>query len=166
MASCRVDLPASFGPTTRFMVGPKRRSMPERLPNPSISIRVSRMNDALRDAGWASFVEGVERKLQRAADRLFLLARALFVADQLAHHFPPTGEFMRGGVEIVGHARVVAKLEIGESVATLERQGLRINGKRVSAFADESRPDHRAIEMLFLPHREHRPANVFEVAHP
>src|SRR5207302_11177395 len=152
--------------TSRFMLAPKRTAVTDRLPLPSTSVRGSRMIGALRDAGWASFVEGVERKLKRAADCLFLLAGALFVADQLAHHFPATGEFLRSGVEIVGHARVVAKLEIGESVATLERQGLWINGKRVSAFADECRPDHRAIEMLFLPHREHRAANLFEVVHP
>ena len=38
----RVDFPASLGPTTRFMVGPNRSSMPCSVPKPSISILVKR----------------------------------------------------------------------------------------------------------------------------
>src|SRR5437588_8162756 len=103
MASCKVDLPASLGPTTRFIAGPKRRSIPCRLPKPSIWMRVSRMLGPPRPV-YGSFVEGVERQLQRSPGRLFLLARFALVVDQLSHHLAAAGEFLGGAVEIVRNA--------------------------------------------------------------
>src|SRR5438876_7609549 len=137
MASCRVDLPASLGPTTRFMVGPKRRSIPCKAPNPSISIRVRRTSTSPQRSAQASLVKGIERELQRSADRLFLLARPLLVVDQLAHHLPAAGKFLGGGIEVVGHAGLVAELEIRESVATFHRERLRVERQCAVALANQ-----------------------------
>src|SRR5207248_5038408 len=90
---CSVDFPASLGPTTRFMEEPKCRSIPCRVPKPSIWIRLSRM---IRTSGavYGSFVEGVQRQLQSAACHLLLLSRLALLIDQLAHHLTPAGEFL------------------------------------------------------------------------
>src|SRR6202011_457954 len=154
MASCSVDLPASLGPTTRFMAGPNRRSIPWRLPKPSISIRVSRMAHSPR-ADWDSFVEGVERQLQRSPGRLFLLPRFAFVIDQLSHHLAPAGELLGDTVEVVRNVRAIGKLEIGKAVAALHQKRFRVQIQRSGALPNERGADHPTRKMLALAHRHH-----------
>src|ERR1700730_2744204 len=110
-------------------------------------------------SGWASFIEGIECKLQGAPNRLFLLARPLLVVNQLAHHLAPARELLSGGLEVVRHSRVVTELEISESVGAFRRQRLRIERQGVVAFTNESCTDHAAVELPVLPHRHHRVAD-------
>src|SRR6184192_733827 len=164
IASCNVDLPASFGPTTRFMAGPKRRSMPCRLPKPSISIRVSRMPDP-PVAAQRSFVEGIERQLKRSPDGVFVLSRLGFVVDELAHHLAAAGEFLSRGVEVMADARSVGNLEVGKSIAAFFRQRLRIQGEGSGALADQGGTDHRPVEVPSPPYRHHRFADMLRAGH-
>src|SRR2546422_7196064 len=101
------------------MAGPKRRSRPCRLPKPSISIRVSRMPDS--PPAPRSFVEGIERQLERSSDRLLLLARFVLVVNQLSHHLSAAGEFLGGGVEVMGDTRAIGNLEVSKSIAAFSR---------------------------------------------
>src|ERR1700736_122024 len=164
MASCSVDLPASLGPTTRFIAGPNRRSIPCRLPKPSISMRVSRMAHSIR-SDWDSFVEGVEGKLERSPGRLFLLPRFALVIDQLSHHLAAAGELVGDAVEVVRNVRAIGKLEIGKAVAALHRERLRIQIQRAGALADERGADHPTREVLALAHRHHRVAYMVSTGH-
>src|SRR5438132_851072 len=164
IASCRVDLPASFGPTTRFMAGPNRRSIACRLPKPSIWIRVSRMADPPRSA-YRSLFEGVERQLQRPPGRLFLLPRFALVVDQLSHHLAPAGEFLCSPIEVVRNPRAVVTLEVREAVAAFHGERFGIQAQRPGAFADQGGANHPTFEMLTLAQRHDRVADMVGAAH-
>src|SRR5207245_4694783 len=155
MASCRVDLPASFGPTTRFMAGPKRKFRPCRLPKPSISILVSRMPEA-PVAAQRSLVEGIERQLKRSSDRVFVLSRLGFVVDELAHHLAAASEFLSRRVEVMRDMRTVGNFEVGKAIAALFRQRLRVQGEGSGALADQGGADHCPIEVRSPPACHHR----------
>src|SRR5438094_5857016 len=164
IASCRVDLPASFGPTTRFMAGPKRKSKPCRLPKPSISILVSRMADA-PVAARRSFVEGIERQLKRSPDRVFVLSRLGFVVDELAHHLAAAREFLSRRVEVMRDTRAVGNFEVGKAIAAFFRQRLRAQGEGSGALADQGGADHGPIEVLSPPNRHHRLEDLVRAGH-
>src|SRR2546426_10067061 len=90
-----------------------------------------------------SFLEGIERQLERSSDRLLLLARFILVVNQLSHHLTPAGEFLGGGVEVMGDTRAVGNLEVGKSIAAFSRQRLRVQDEGSVTLPDQGGPNHR-----------------------